>query len=158
MDADPALRIAPAAEDDLPDLLESMVAYGTFYGTQAREDDLVSMGRAFLAADGPGTQLVARDGQGRLVAHATILWSWDTTAGLPVATMEDLYVAAGARGAGVGRALIEACCAHAAERGIGWLQWETAPDNHAAQHLYDTLGATRDSWYSYRLPTAPPAT
>ena len=31
----------------------------------------------------------------------------------------------------------------AAERGVQWLQWQTAPDNATAQRLYDSLGGER---------------
>jgi GNAT superfamily N-acetyltransferase len=72
--------------------------------------------------------------------------------------MEDLFVTAQARGRGVGAALIEACRRLSADRGVQWLAWETAPDNHTAQRLYDGLGAQRDTWYAYRLPTDHAAT
>lgn len=58
----------------------------------------------------------------------------------------------------MGAALIEACRQLAAGRGMQWLAWETAPDNVTAQRLYDGLGAHRDTWYAYRLPTDHPAT
>jgi GNAT superfamily N-acetyltransferase len=53
----------------------------------------------------------------------------------------------------VGAALIEACRQLAADRGMQWLAWETAPDNETAQRLYDGLGAERSTWYAYRLST-----
>ncbi|MGA2007533.1 MAG: GNAT family N-acetyltransferase, partial [Solirubrobacteraceae bacterium] len=60
-----------------------------------------------------------------------------------------------ARGGGVGAALIEACGAECAARGVAILEWETAPDNHRAQALYDRLGAQRSEWFAYTLALRP---
>jgi ribosomal protein S18 acetylase RimI-like enzyme len=65
--------------------------------------------------------------------------------------MNDLYVDAGARGQGVGRALIEAGAEVARERGAHHLEWSTAPDNATAQRLYDSTGAERSTWLEYEL-------
>jgi ribosomal protein S18 acetylase RimI-like enzyme len=151
------IEIRVVGPDDLTDLLPLMRGYCEFYGTSPADEELIAMSRRFLGAgDTDGTQLIARDDAGRAVGHATILWTWDTTLATPLAVMEDLYVAAGARGTGVGRSLIAACCDAAASRGIAALDWVTAPDNLTAQRLYDSTGARRSDWISYRLPTPMP--
>ncbi|WP_406829414.1 GNAT family N-acetyltransferase [Pedococcus sp. KACC 23699] len=157
MDTPSGLTVTEVAEADLGDLTASMLAYARFYAQDPSVDDLVAMARAFLTGAG-GTQLVARASpHGELVGHATVLWSWDTTLGLPLAVMEDLFVAPGSRSAGVGRALLEACRELAAQRGCRWLQWQTAPDNTTAQRLYDSLGGDRSQWLTYRVPTEGPS-
>jgi GNAT superfamily N-acetyltransferase len=152
-----AVQIRVVTADDLVDLLPLMRAYCTFYESDPSDEDLRAMSRAFLDEGAGGTQLIARDGSGQALGHATVLWTWDTTLAQPLAVMEDLFVAAQARGRGVGAALIEACRQQAADRGRQWLAWQTAPDNETAQRLYDGLGAQRTTWYSYRLPTDRPA-
>ena len=152
-----SLHISPVTPDDLVDLLPLMRGYCAFYESDPPDEALRAMATAFLAEGAGGTQLIARDDSGRALGHATMLWSWDTTLAQPLAVMEDLFVADRARGGGVGAGLIEACRQLAADRGMGWLAWETAPDNETAQRLYDALGATRDTWYAYRLPTERPA-
>ncbi len=64
--------------------------------------------------------------------------------------LEDLFVAPTARGAGVGRALIDDLATHA--RSMGWkrLYWNTDQDNLAARRLYDSFTAT-DGHVRYRL-------
>ena len=157
MDAPTDLTITQVAEADLGDLAASMLAYARFYGEEASVDELVAMARVFLAGAG-GTQLIARAAtHGEVVGHATVLWSWDTTLGLPLAVMEDLFVDPGARSGGVGRALLEACRELAADRGCRWLQWQTAPENTTAQRLYDSLGGDRSQWLTYRVPAGGPS-
>ena len=65
--------------------------------------------------------------------------------------VNDLYVAPEARGRGIGRALIEASAAVARERGAAWLEWATAPDNHTAQRLYDSMTSEKSTWLEYEL-------
>ena len=148
------VQVRPAVADDLPALLPLLRGYSAFYDSDPGDDELLAMARAFLAdPESEGQQLVAESGTGDLLGFATLLWTWDTTRAERVAVMEDLFVAASARGQGVGRALLEACRDRAHQRGRDALVWETAPDNHGAQRLYDATGATRGTWYAYRLPT-----
>lgn len=146
------VTVTVVAQADLGDLAPSMLAYARFYGEDPSVEDLAAMALAFLAT-GNGTQLIARDGDDAPAGHATVLWSWDTTLGLPLAVMEDLYVHTDHRSKGAGRALLEACRSLAADRGCRWLQWQTAPHNSRAQRLYDSLGGDRSEWLTYRLPT-----
>jgi GNAT superfamily N-acetyltransferase len=136
---------------DLPALLPLLRGYSTFYRASGDDDDLLRMAEAFCGDSPDGMQLLARNDDGTLAGYATVLWSWDTTTGTRVAVMEDLYVAEAVRGEGVGRALLEACAGLARERGCAALAWETAPDNHVAQRLYDATGAERTTWFGYRL-------
>jgi GNAT superfamily N-acetyltransferase len=70
--------------------------------------------------------------------------------------MNDLYVAAEARGAGVAGGLIVACLERCREHGATQLVWQTAVDNHLAQAVYERMGATReDRWLDYQLPVGP---
>jgi GNAT superfamily N-acetyltransferase len=68
--------------------------------------------------------------------------------------MNDLFVAEDARGTGVDEALIDACRTECARRGVGRLAWQTAPDNHRAQALYERIGATREQWVDYWISTS----
>lgn len=64
--------------------------------------------------------------------------------------LEDLFVAAAARGTGLGRALIEDLMALARAKGWHRLYWHTDEDNAAARHLYDSF-TEYDGHVRYRL-------
>jgi GNAT superfamily N-acetyltransferase len=64
--------------------------------------------------------------------------------------LEDLFVAQGARGKGVGRALIDDLIVLARAKGCKRLYWNTDKDNTTAQHLYNSY--TKDDGHiRYRL-------
>jgi ribosomal protein S18 acetylase RimI-like enzyme len=54
--------------------------------------------------------------------------------------LEDLFVSPSARGAGAGRALIEAVYRSADAAGADQVYWLTAASNEAARRLYDRVG------------------
>ena len=64
-------------------------------------------------------------------------------------------VTPGARGSGIGAALIDACLDQCRERGAARLTWQTARDNAPAQRVYERAGATREEWVDYWLSVRP---
>ena len=67
----------------------------------------------------------------------------DTT-GEPTAYLEELYVAPGKRGEGIGRALLEAAMDAARERGAVHMDLTTSLDDVAAIGLYESAGFTNN--------------
>jgi len=63
----------------------------------------------------------------------------------PDAWLEDLFVLEGARGAGVGHALLELAIARAGERGAKRIELDTNEDNEAALALYWRSGFSERS-------------
>jgi ribosomal protein S18 acetylase RimI-like enzyme len=150
--------IARVARDDLDDLLPLMRGYCDFYVVAPSDASLRALSLTLIAnPDTSGIQLIARtDDEGRTaVGFATLYWTFSTLAASAIGLMNDLYVDPQARGGGVGRALIEACEAECAARGLPLLEWETAPDNTTAQALYDSLRAQRSDWIAYTLAVRP---
>jgi GNAT superfamily N-acetyltransferase len=142
---------------DLAELLPLMRAYCDFYQVAPGDQALLELSQALLAdPQREGVQLLARDDTGRVVGFATLFWTWQTLAATRVGVMNDLYVAAEARGVGVADGLIAACLERCREHGATQLIWQTAVDNHRAQAVYERLGATReDRWLGYQLPVDP---
>lgn len=54
--------------------------------------------------------------------------------------IEDVYVREHARGTGLGRALVDAACAHARRRGCGRIELDVNEDNAPAMRLYRSIG------------------
>lgn len=150
MAADP--EIAPLAASEYGEVLPLIAAYQRFYEVaEIDEERNHRFFRRFLAPSDAGLLLGARSG-GRLVGYACLYWHYSSTQARETVLMNDLFVVPEVRGGGVGRALIEASLEVARERGASSLEWQTAPDNHTAQRLYDSTGAVRSSWFAYELP------
>jgi GNAT superfamily N-acetyltransferase len=151
------MRITVVGPADLPALLPLLRAYCDFYQVDPSDQALTELSQALLADPRrEGLQLLARDDAGRAVGFATLYWTWQTLAATRVGVMNDLFVAAEARGGGVAQALIAACLERCREHGATRLVWQTARDNHRAQAVYARVGATRDDrWLDYELPAQP---
>src|SRR4051794_41853433 len=81
-----------------------MRAYCDFYDVAPDDDALLAMSRALIAdPERQGVQFVARTETGAAVGFATVFWTWSTTRAARIGVMNDLFVAAEARGAGGGR-------------------------------------------------------
>lgn len=87
---------------------------------------------------------------GQMVGFATHHWHLSTWALGPDGYLEDLFVTPGARGCGVGRALIEDLRRLGAERGWARLYWMTDAGNARARALYDSITPS-DGHLRYRL-------
>ncbi len=145
------VEIAPISSDEFEGLLPLIAAYQRFYEAERIDEERNrAFFRRFLAPSDDGLLLGARS-EGQLVGYACLYWHFSSLQAKETVLMNDLFVAEDSRGGGVGRALIEASAAVARERGAAYLEWSTAPDNNAAQRLYDTTGAEVSEWISYEL-------
>ena len=139
---------------DLDQLVPLMVAYCAFYETSPGARALRALAEELLADPlGEGFQLIARAGDRDAVGFATVFWNLSTTRATRVALMNDLYLAADARGSGLAERLIRRCAEESAARGIATLEWQTRPDNERAQRVYERVGGKRSEWLSYELAT-----
>ena len=146
-----SVAITRVGEDDLADLLPLMRGYSDFYEVDPSDQALLALSRALIAdPEREGVQFIARDGEAPL-GFATLYWMWSTSRAQRIGVMNDLFSAPEARGRGVGAALIQTCLDAVRERGAALLQWQTAPDNHTAQALYERVGGIREQWYDYYL-------
>jgi len=129
-----------------------MRGYCDFYEVDPPDDSLLAMSRALIAdPDAEGLQLVARDEAGRAVGFATVFWTWSTLSASRIGVMNDLFVAADARGGGLADELIGECVEQCRVRGATSLGWQTAKDNDRAQAVYERVGGTRSEWLDYAI-------
>ena len=140
-------RLTPA---DHSDWLALWDGYLTFY-----EEDLDDATTAVtfdrLVDDSSGVHgAIARDDEG--VAVGIVHWlthpsTWATT---DYVYLEDLFVAPGVRGGGVGRALIAHVRDWAEQNGAAKVYWLTAESNSTARVLYDRV-ASRSGMIHYEI-------
>lgn len=94
--------------------------------------------------------LLARDPSGRVVGLAHFRDVPRPLSGATAGFLDDLFVAADARGGGIAGALIAAVSNIGRERGWAWLRWFTAEDNYRARAFYDRV-AYLSHWKTYQL-------
>jgi GNAT superfamily N-acetyltransferase len=116
--------------------------YNAFYGrhgeTALAEPITQATWLRFFDDTEPMFALVAED-EGRIVGLAHALFHRSMTRIAPVCYLSDLFTLAEQRGRGVGRALIEATCRQARERGATRVYWQTHEGNAAGRRLYDKV-------------------
>ena len=136
------------AEDEA-DWRRLWAAYNRFYGAAIPE--LVT-GTTWLRILDPAAPVLSRFAEraGTVVGFSVSVLHAGTWTIDPVCYLEDLFVEPGARGHGIGRALIEDLIALARSRGWGRLYWHTQADNVEARRLYDRF-TPADDFVRYRL-------
>ena len=144
------VEIRPAREDEIEEMLPLIRAYCEFYETEPNDDGLRQMFRTLINDPSQGAVFIAR-ADGKAVGFATLDWKWSSLKGARIGYLEDLFVDPGARGKGIADALIEVCAGRCRELGMPAMSWQTAPDNHRAQQVYDRTGADSDTYLEYDL-------
>jgi GNAT superfamily N-acetyltransferase len=93
---------------------------------------------------------------GTVVGCALWFLSFSTWRGVHGIYLEDLYVQAGQRGTGLGRALLAALAQECVSRGLERLEWSVLTWNTPSIEFYKVLGALpQDGWTVYRLTDGP---
>jgi len=146
--------ICRAGENDLAALAPLFDAYRQFYG---QPSDL-ARARAWLAerlARDESLVLLARNADGDTVGFTQLYRMFSSVRTARLWILNDLFVAAPARRAGVARALLDAAARAAGDDGAAGLMLETGRDNAAARALYRAAGWHEDAsqWYSLALPS-----
>jgi GNAT superfamily N-acetyltransferase len=150
----PAVRIRPVAPTDLDAWLPLWDGYNAFYGRTGptalpREVTDTTWARFFDPYEPVHALVAERDGG--LVGVTHFLLHRSTTSIAPSCYLQDLFTDEAARGAGVGRALIEAVTDWARTAGAARLYWQTQESNRTARRLYDRM-ATLTGFVVYARP------
>ncbi|MGN8544960.1 N-acetyltransferase family protein [Bradyrhizobium sp. 13971] len=138
--------------DDYAQWLPLWDGYNAFYersGPTALAPEITAMTwERFFDAYEPVHALVA-DAGGRLLGLTHYLFHRSTTAIAPTCYLQDLFTSEGARGKGVGRALINGVYTQARLVGSPRVYWQTHETNHTAMQLYDKV-ADKPGFVIYR--------
>jgi GNAT superfamily N-acetyltransferase len=115
------------------------------HGAAMGDDEVDELWRRILDPDHPVCALVSATANDRdLSGFAHYVLHPHTFSSRTVCYLEDLWVEPVARGAGVGRRLIEALIERGRARGWRRLYWHTEADNEPARRLYDRMSTPTD--------------
>ena len=95
-----------------------------------------------LFGERPVAECLVAEVPGAVVGFALFFTNFSTFRCRPGLYLEDLYVQAAHRRAGIGRALLRAVGRLAAERGCGRFEWSVLDWNANAIAMYEGMGAT----------------
>jgi ribosomal protein S18 acetylase RimI-like enzyme len=121
-----------------------LAAFRDWYGRpHPEETDMLASVRHIMAAERADYLLTGDPPAG----VAQLRYRHSVWTGTDDCWLEDLYVEEAARRRGLGRGLVEASLARAAERGCARIELDVDEGNSAAQALYESLG-----FYSSKRP------
>ena len=138
----PDLHIRHAAPADLEALAQLFNEYRQFYGCAG--DPALARGFIAMRLHMQDARLFVAVGEDGLAGFAQVYPSLSSLAAGPIWILNDLFVAPGQRRQQLGTALLHAVEVAARAAGALQLRVETAPDNVAAQRLYQSQGFQRE--------------
>ncbi len=140
-----AARVWTASSRDVEAVASLIAAFRSWWG---KEEPTLAQIRAITTRllDDPNTEfLLAARGDGAPAAGVCQLrYRLSVWTGADDCWLEDLYVDDGARGTGLGRALVEAAFERARERGCRRIELDVNESNTAAIAFYEGLGFTTE--------------
>ncbi|NVK29156.1 MAG: GNAT family N-acetyltransferase [Flavobacteriia bacterium] len=143
------IELRRATESDMSSVLHLIQLLAVY----EREPDAVEVSEADLVRDFKAGkfEVFLADLDGRTVGMALFYERYSTWKG-PYIHLEDLIVEKVHRGHGLGRMLLEAIIATAAERGCKRLGWEVLDWNTPAVEFYQKIGASIEKeWWQCRM-------
>jgi GNAT superfamily N-acetyltransferase len=150
-----SLRIAPAAENDVPVILgfiRKLAEYEKLsHLVVATEENI----REHVFGANPVAEVLLAYWDGEPVGFALYFRNFSTFLGQTGIYLEDLFIDPARRGKGIGKALLAHLAKIALERGYGRLEWAVLDWNKPSIDFYRSLGAVAlDEWTGYRLTGA----
>ena len=146
------LLVRPAMATDVTTLLE---LFGELAEYEHLEHELkateVQLGEA-LFGERPVAEALIAERDGEALGYALFFPTFSSFLASTGVWLEDLFVRPDSRGAGVGKALLEAVAALVRERGGERLEWAALDWNELALGFYRGIGATTmNEWITHRL-------
>lgn len=142
----------PADLSLIASLIRDLAAYEKL--SHAVRFDLAKLGE-HLFGPRPMAEVLIAELDGEAQGFALFFHNFSTFEGKPGIYLEDLYVRPEARGAGLGKALLQHLAALAIERDCARLEWSVLDWNAPSIAFYQSLGARMmDEWRIMRVDNA----
>lgn len=148
------LTIRPAAEDDVPVILQFIRGLAEYEKLLAEVEATGEKLRAtlFPRAARPAAECVLAFQDDTPAGFALYFTNYSTFLAKPGLYLEDLFVVPSLRGRGIGKALLLHLARLANRRGYGRMEWSVLDWNQPAIEFYESIGARRmTEWQICRL-------
>lgn len=146
------IAIRPAGRDDVPTILRFVRELADYERAADKVVATESLLTDALFADQPAAFAVIAEVDGAPVGMALYFFNFSTWTGWRGLYLEDLYVTPGARGSGVGGALLKHLAGIAVVRGCTRFEWAVLDWNAPAIAFYRSKGAEpMDEWRTFRV-------
>ncbi len=146
------IRIAPAAEPDVPVILKfirDLAEYEKLSHIVIATEENIHQN---VFGPNPVAEVLIAYWNDQAVGFALFFRNFSTFLGQVGIYLEDLFVEPAHRGKGIGKALLIRLAQLAIERGYGRLDWAVLDWNSPSIEFYRSLGAVPlDEWTGYRL-------
>jgi GNAT superfamily N-acetyltransferase len=133
-------RVWLASESELDAVAALIAEFRDHWGRSDPPVEAIRESAARILAGNDGEYLLGGVGGGEPTGFAQLRFRWSVWVSAEDCWLEDLFVCGEARGAGLGRALVEASCERARARGCERIELDTTEDNVAALALYEACG------------------
>ena len=152
---EPTIRITKATRDHLPRVLELMKGLAEFEKLLDQFRVTEALLERYLFSQEPVAELLVGFLDDEIRGYALFLRNFSSFQGRPGIYLEDVYVEPGARGKGLGKALLIEVIRTARERGCRRCDWMVLDWNQRAKQFYQSLGANiLDDWRLCRMDAA----
>ena len=138
-------RVWPASGQDIEAVSSLIAAFRSWWGKDEPTLEQIRETVGVLLGD-PNTEflLAAPDGGSPPAGVCQLRYRLSVWTGADDCWLEDLYVHDGARGTGLGRALVNAAAERAAARGCRRMELDVNEQNAAAIAFYEQMGFTTE--------------
>ncbi|MFN0124272.1 MAG: N-acetyltransferase family protein [Blastocatellia bacterium] len=147
----PETLVRPATAADSRVFLDMLCEFARYEGLEPPDQ----AGQERLLHDAFGSRprfaVLLAESDGQMAGYAIIYEIYSSFLARPKLYLEDLYVRPAFRGAGIGRALFQACVRETEKRGYDRLQWYVESWNDRAMGFYEQLGGRKLGWQTWQM-------
>jgi GNAT superfamily N-acetyltransferase len=147
------VSISEAVEQDVPVIAELLGEIEHYYGGDYTSGDEGEIHDALFGPQPAATCLLARKGDGEIVAMASYSFLWPAAGSTRSLYLKELYVRESVRSKGVGQQVMAELGRIAQAAGCSRMEWTGDVDNPSALHFYERMGVPQNAGkVFYRLP------